>query len=259
VCDDSSEAGVEELVRKIGGSRVAYSRNAQNLGMAANFNRCLDVAETDLVTILHNDDELMINYCREMRAAAARHPDAVALFCRTEIIGPQSQSWFSLADLVKNWIVGWDGAELVLSGEPAIRRLLRANFIPAPTLCFRKSRLGTRRFDGAFRFVLDLELTTSLLLSGEKLVGLRDRCYRYRRHERNATEDLTKSQLRFREESDYYDRMLETARSRGWDKCVELAERKRIIKLNIAYRALKSAALLQLGEARRGFKLFYEL
>ena len=259
VCDDSSEAGVEDLVKRIGGDRVRYLKNPQNLGMAGNFNRGIDLAETDLVTLLHNDDELMPNYTTVMREAAARFPDAAALFCRAEILGPTSESWFSFADVVKSFINPAQKQEFVLEGEPGVRALLRANFIMAPTLCFRKSVLGEHRFSAGYKFVLDWELTTSLLLEGESLVGMPTRAYRYRRHFENATEKLTKSQLRFREESAFYDRMLVTAKQLGWDKCAELAAEKRIIKLNIAYRALKSAALLQFGDARKGLKLLREL
>jgi glycosyltransferase involved in cell wall biosynthesis len=259
VIDDSSEDGVEDVVRSVGEGRVRYIKNPSNIGMAKNFNRGIDLAETDLVTLLHNDDELMPNYTAVMREAAERYPKAAALFCRAEIIGPNSEAWFSLADLVKGFIASSRKHEVVLEGEPGVRALLRANFIMAPTLCFRKSVLGERRFPEGYKFVLDWELTTSLLLAGESLVGIPTRAYRYRRHLENATEKLTKSQLRFREESAFYDRMLVTTRERGWDKCVDLAAGKRIIKLNIAYRALKSAALLQLDDARKGLKLLREL
>jgi glycosyltransferase involved in cell wall biosynthesis len=259
VIDDSNDDGVEQLVRDIGDGRVRYVKNEQNIGMARNFNRGIDLAETDLVTLLHNDDELMPSYTATMRAAAERYPKAAALFCRAEIIGPNSEAWFSLADVVKGFINPANKQEFVLEGEPGVRALLRANFIMAPTLCFRKSVLGARRFPESYKFVLDWELTTSLLLAGETLVGIPDRCYRYRRHFENETEKLTKSQLRFREESAYYDRMLVTMTERGWHKCAAIAEEKRMIKLNIAYRALKSAARLKLGDARKGLKLLREL
>jgi glycosyltransferase involved in cell wall biosynthesis len=259
VADDSSEAGVEALVARVGKGRVRYVKNPRNLGIDGNFNRGIDLAETELVTLLHADDELMPHYARTMRQAAARFPKAAAIFCRAEIIGPNSESWFSLADYVKRFINPAQNREFVLDGETGLRALLRANFIMAPTLCFRKSVLGERRFPYGYKFVLDWELTTSLLLDGETLVGIPDTCYRYRRHFENATEKLTKTQLRFREESEFYDRMREKALARGWDHCAKLAAEKRIIKLNIAYRALKSAAKLQLDDARKGLKLLREL
>lgn len=259
VADDSSDPSVEDVVAEVGRGRVRYVKNPKNLGIDGNFNRGIELAETDLVTLLHADDELMPSYTGTMRAAAERYPKAAAIFCRAEIIGPNSQSWFSLADYVKRFLNPAQHHEFVLEGEPGVRALLRANFIMAPTLCFRKSVLGKRRFPLGYKFVLDWELTTSLLLDGETLVGLPDRGYRYRRHFANATERLTKTQQRFREESEFYDRIRDKAIERGWDRCTKLATEKRFIKLNIAYRALKSAALLELADARNGVKLLREL
>jgi len=259
VCDDGPEEGVEQVVRSFGDGRVRYARNPQNLGMAGNFNRCIDAATTELVTVLHGDDELMPNYTATMRAAAERHPEAAALFCRAQIIDERGEPRFSLTDVVKDVINPAPNQELVLAGEPGVRALLKGNFIMAPTLCFRKAVLGTRRFPEGFKFVMDWELTTRLLLDGDTLIGLPTCCYRYRRHEENATSQYTRTQLRFREESEFYDRMKLKVAERGWDDCVKLATGKRIIKLNVTYRALKNVALLDLGEARRGFRLLREL
>jgi glycosyltransferase involved in cell wall biosynthesis len=258
VIDDGSEPGIEQLVRGYG-ERIAYLRNPTNLGLGGNFNRCIDAATTDLVTVLHADDELMPSYCATLRAAASRHPGAVAVFCRVHIIGPDHRPRLSLADFVKDRVHPSPHREITLAGEPGVRALLRANFIPAPTLCFRKSVLGDRRFPAQYKFVLDWELTTRLLLDGESLIGIPERCYRYRRHDDAATSKYTRSQLRFREESDYYDRMRETARSRGWDRCVAVARQKRMVKLNVTYRALRSVVALQLADARRNLELLREL
>jgi len=259
VCDDGSDAGTAELVRRAGQEQVRYVRNDPRLGLAGNFNRCLDVATTDLVCVLHADDELEPSYCATVRNAAQRYPRAAASFCGAHIIDRDSRPTFSLVDWVKTLIVHSRGTEILLEGEAGIRALLRGNFIMAPTLCFRKSVLGRRRFPEEFSFIPDLMLTSGLLLDGETLVGLPERCYRYRRHDSSETARLTRSQLRFREESLYYDRMLDVAVGRGWKECVRLASQKRMLKLNVLYRMLVSAAKLQVGEAWSGVKILREL
>lgn len=259
VCDDGPEPGVEELVTSLGRGRIRYYKNPTNIGMAGNFNRCLDLAETDLVTVLHNDDELMPSYCGTFREASKRYPDAAALFCRVKVVDENSEPVFSVPDWVKDNLINPSTKhEIVLRGEPGIRALLKGNFINAPTLCFRKSVLGDRRF-AELKFVLDLEMTTKLLLDDEILVGLPQRCYWYRRHDEAATSQYTRNQLRFREESEFYDRMAEECSARHWDRCVRLATGKRIVKLNVAYRALKSAALGDIDNALRGFALLGRL
>ena len=68
VCDDGPDPTIEALVGAAGEGRFRYLRNPHNLGMAGNWNRCLDAVETDLVTLLHGDDELAPSYGARMAA-----------------------------------------------------------------------------------------------------------------------------------------------------------------------------------------------
>jgi glycosyltransferase involved in cell wall biosynthesis len=260
VCDNASaEPGIEELVRTVGQGRVGYVRNVTNLGMAGNFNRCIDLAETDLVTLVHSDDELEPTYASTILPAAERHPSAAAVYCRVTIIDDDSRPFFSLADVVKDFVNPGSKGETELAGEAGMRALIRGNFILAPTLCFRKSVLGARRFDGSTKFVLDWDLTTKLLLDGDVLVAVPERCYRYRKHAGSTSNELTRNSARYREESEFYDRMATVTRARGWTRCAEIAEAKRLLKLNLIHGALKSVATLQLRDARRGYEILRQL
>jgi hypothetical protein len=159
---------------------------------------------------------------------------------------------------VKGFINPSTKTEVLLAGEPGFRALLWGNFIICPSLCFRKSVLGARRFSDR-RFVLDWDMTTQLVLDGETLVGLPDRSFRYRRHTGSSTSELTRNQKRFLEESDYYDRMLPVARARGWDRCVRLCRKRTILRLNVTLNSLMSFARLRLTDGREGLRLLREM
>lgn len=259
VCDDGPDASIEAVVREAGRGRVRYVRNPKNLGMAQNWNRCLDVAETELVTLLHGDDELCPRYGARMVGAMGAFPRAAAAFCRYEAIGPASEPITSLTDRVKDYINPTGKTDTVLEGEPGMRALLRANFIAAPSLCYRKSVLGNRRFVADWKFVLDWELTTRILLDGDPLVGLPERLLRYRRHPEQATEQLTRDKRRFNEEIDFYEKMRAEVEARGWNRCAAVAKHKRLTKLHVAYRLMRSVARLELEDARFGLSLLREL
>ena len=70
------------------GPAVRYERNAVNLGLAGNWNHCLAVASTDLVTLLHADDELLPGYVAAVLGGHERHPSAAAVFPSATVIGP---------------------------------------------------------------------------------------------------------------------------------------------------------------------------
>ena len=253
VSDDSPDGGGAGVVRSIVDPRVTYRRNPRPLGMAGHWNRCLELADTDLVTILHADDELLPNYAAAMTSGAAAHPEAAAVYCRAVIIGPHGRPVFSLPDRVKEIVAPRTRGTVRLAGAAGVAALLRGNFIICPTVCYRISSLAGRTFDDHWRFVLDLDFFTRLLVDGEEIVGLPITAYAYRRHAGNATAEYTETLLRFEEEAALYDRLADAARVRGggWEAVQRLGRRKRILKLHLLYRVLADAARLRLGPAAR--------
>jgi glycosyltransferase involved in cell wall biosynthesis len=250
VSDDGDQrAETERLVLGFRDARMTYHCNERRLGMAGNWNRCLDLADTDLVTLLHADDELLPDYTATMRTEAERHPDACALFCDAEVIGGSGRRRFSLPELVKKALKPGGRRPIELAGRDGVKALLRGNFIMCPTLCYRKRLLGERRFSERWKMVQDLDFTTRLLLEGETLVGVATTAYRYRRHPENATAQYTGDLLRFREESALYAILQQEAAQRGWTDVARVARRKTIIKLNLGWCALKDASRMRLGPA----------
>ncbi len=251
IADDSPDGGGASVVRSIADPRVRYCRNPRPLGMAGNWNRCLELADTELVTILHADDELLPHYAAAMTSGAAAHPRAAAVYCRAVVIGPHGRPVFSLPDRVKDHLDPRPGGTVRLAGAAGIAALLRGNFIICPTVCYRLPRLAARLFDGHWRFVLDLDFFTRLLIDGEEIVGLPVTAYAYRRHAGNATAEYTETLLRFEEEAALYDRLADAAGGRGgdWETVRRLGRRKRILKLHLLYRVFADVARLRFGPA----------
>lgn len=259
VCDDGSTPGVDSLVASYADERILYYKNSHNLGMAANWNRCIELTETELVTLLHADDELLPDYAATMLRTAADRPEAGILCCGAEIIGADHRPRFSFPDFVKTHFVNpTPGRDLVLQGESGTAALLRGNFIVCPTMCFRRSAVALR-FRTDLRFAQDWDLVLDYLLAGGSVVILGVVCYRYRRHADNATVRYTESLYRFEEESAVYDRLLEAADTRGWLDCASTARRRSLLKLNLGYVALASLGTFHLRQGARGLRLLGRL
>jgi glycosyltransferase involved in cell wall biosynthesis len=56
VVDDCSSQPVEGHLRTIVDNRISFFRNPRNLGLVGNWNRCLELANGQYVTLLHHDD-----------------------------------------------------------------------------------------------------------------------------------------------------------------------------------------------------------
>ncbi|WP_165220977.1 glycosyltransferase family 2 protein [Aquisphaera insulae] len=56
--DDHSDDDTVERVRALAGSRVRISVNGERLGLAGNWNRCVELCRTPFIAIVHQDDVL---------------------------------------------------------------------------------------------------------------------------------------------------------------------------------------------------------
>lgn len=229
-------AETEAYLKSISDPRIRYFRNLKSTGMASNWNQCLELADTDLVTLLHADDELSPQYCEKVIEAGQKYPEPVAFFTAAQVIDEESRPKFSFPDRYKDFLLSGSGPVLEIEGESGVHRLLRGNIIFCPSLCFRKSRLQSERFRLDLKQVTDLEIILRLLLQGQQFIGLMNEpLYLYRRHGSNATVTHTQSLLRFEEEDTLYRQMELTCTERQWSKAHSLAKKRTIIQLNLIY------------------------
>ncbi|QJW91711.1 glycosyltransferase [Spirosoma taeanense] len=254
--DGGPDPALDALVARFADSRVTLVHNERNMGMAGNWNACLDRADTPLVTLLHADDELLPNYTAVVMQAVADHPDATLYYCQASVVDENGQPSFSLPDRVKRFIQPQPvGPYTQLTGEAALTRLLRGNFIFCPTICYQKSRLGELRFSSDWRFVLDFDLTTHLLLKEHTFIGINEVAYAYRRHGSNATVEYTQNRLRFEEEIQLFNQLADECARKGWQQARRVAQAKTIIRLNLLYCALTDSLKGHLPNAVQKLRL----
>jgi hypothetical protein len=83
VVDDHSTADdPEEVVARLGGGRVAFHRQPENVGVVGNLNTCLQRSRGELVHLLHGDDLVLEGFYRTLDERLLEHPDAGAAYCR---------------------------------------------------------------------------------------------------------------------------------------------------------------------------------
>jgi len=75
------QSDAERFCAELGDTRVRYVRNASNLGMVGNWNRCLELARGRWVIILHDDDWLSPHHVELSLALADAHPELRLVGC----------------------------------------------------------------------------------------------------------------------------------------------------------------------------------
>lgn len=260
LCDDSPDGEAASVVALWPG-RIRYFRNPQRLGIVGNWNRCLGEVKTPLAVLLNADDMLMPDYAATMLDAAERYPDATGIFCEAVTMNEQNRRIFSLADFTKRFL--WPQGirrEQRIEGEAGLKSLLRGDYIFCPSMCYRLAKLGSERFDVRWSQVLDLDLFCRLILAGHHWVGLRRKCFAFRRHPQSHTKMMEKDFTRFREEVACTNVLSDKAEAQGWLKAAHVGRAHRLIKLHFLFELLGKLLHGNVTDARqmaRAYKLVF--
>ena len=225
VVDDCGPEPAEDVVAGFDDPRISYVRNAQNLGLAGNWNECVRLATAPWVTILHGDDRLLPAYAARVLAAAERESAITALFTDTVNIDGDGAPTRTLADVVKGLLPRRQG-DHVLAGDDDLAGLVAGNYIVCPTLCLRRDLVGPAPFDASLTFVPDWEFTTRVLMEGGRLFAVRTPLLEYRRHGGSEKSLQTEDATRFVEEIAFLERRAADLEALGWTSSARSARRR---------------------------------
>jgi glycosyltransferase involved in cell wall biosynthesis len=234
VIDDASpEIGAREHVLALEDRRIRCVRNSSNLGIAGNFNRCLELGRevADIVTIFHADDLLEPGYVRAIRSSHQAFPSATCVAPRAVVVDADGRPSRTLADSVKRMM--WPRhLPSILEGDHGLARLMHGLFFYCPAVSYRTDLLPAVQFDRRWKQVMDLDLFARVLLADGSIALIPDRVYRYRRHEGTATARNSKSRVRATEEAAVTKEIVAAAAQRQWERSVRAGRLRLTMRLN---------------------------
>jgi len=94
----STEGESEAIVKEVGKGRIDFYRQPYNVGMAGNWNTCINRARGHWVHILHDDDTVRPGFYSHLQAALEKKPPVGAAFSRCISIDPES-NWLSISPI----------------------------------------------------------------------------------------------------------------------------------------------------------------
>jgi len=163
VIDDCSTDGSWQIIRRHADrdARIRASRNDGNLGMVANWNRCLELSRGEYVRYLFADDLLASPACLERMAALLDADPEVSLVASARTIIDERSTVLKTASRFP------DG--LVEGGEKIIRRCLYEgrNLIGEPSVVMFRRSQAERGFSVSYKQFVDLEMWFHLLEKGK--------------------------------------------------------------------------------------------
>lgn len=247
--DGDQDPTVASWIREIDDPRVRYERNGLTLGVAGNFQHCLDIATGDFVVFPGSDDRLLPSYLSEIRRAIAAFPEAGVVHPGVRVIDGEGEPTRTLGDGVKALLRPSGSGVRELGGERLLSSLMRGNWAYFPALCWNRSKLGELGFRQDLSTVLDLEVLSRLVLSGATMALCDEVVFEYRRHAASAS---SRSRLtdRFDEEARVMREMSALASGAGWDVAARAARWRPSSRLHAALLVAPALARSQWGAAR---------
>ena len=100
--DHDGKFDAETVVKKFPDPRLRYVRNSVNLGMCGNWNRCIELASSKWMTILHDDDQLHSAYVTTVLQRIKKTPALSIIGCGVRQITDASFADEALLDVSNN-------------------------------------------------------------------------------------------------------------------------------------------------------------
>lgn len=130
ICDDGSTDNTPDICKSYDDPRIRYIRLPGKSGQAGNFNRCLDEARGDFVTILHADDYFLPGFVEDRVARLTDNPELGFVFGAVEVVDADGAQ-ISIG-------ARWTEDRLFGRGE-LLEALLQGCILSPPSLMVRKT------------------------------------------------------------------------------------------------------------------------
>lgn len=252
VVDDSDSPEVAAVVRGLATDRATYVANPVRLGVAGNFQRCLDLASADWVVLMGYDDRLLPDYVSHLRASAQRHPHVGAVMPAVRVIAADGSPTATTTDRVKQLLRTASGRREVRAGQRLMTTLLHGNWTYFPATAWRRDVVAGLGFRQDLPTTLDLALLADVVLAGHAVAVTSSTDFEYRRHARSASSLTAATAERFREESRLLDELERRCRALGWDRASRAARLRVTSRL---HSAMLAPAAFRQGRAGVGRSL----
>lgn len=220
VSDDGyPDPSVEEYFRGLNDARISYSRNEVNLGANRNFQHCLSLVKSNLVTIMGADDLMHSDYVAQV-IEAFRDGEVDIVHPQVQVIDEHNKRIEPLTDKMKSRIALAPGT---YQGEEIAVSLMKGNWTYFPAIAWRQSAIKSIGFREGLFVSQDLGLLLDVVTKNGKLKVLPNLLFSYRRHSESDSSVRAITGDRFQEERIFFNSLAGEFSKLGWKKAARAA------------------------------------
>lgn len=212
-----------EWVTSLGDPRIQYRRRAENQGINASFQECVELSRSEWFTIFGCDDVMHPGYVARVTRLAQQHAQASMIHPGVRIIDGDGSPVRTLVDSAKALYRPKATTPVELSGEALAVSVTRGNWMNFPAVAWNGPAVRSTGFRQGFEVVQDLALVLDLCEAGGSLVVDDEVVFDYRRHAGSVSSWKAVDGSRFVEEQAFFRSLDGRFGSRGWSRAARAA------------------------------------
>jgi glycosyltransferase involved in cell wall biosynthesis len=240
VVDDASPTDHVKNICATYVDRITYIRNETNLGLAANFQNCINLSKTEYTMIMGSDDRVLPGIESSFTSSLKKWPDASILQLGVRVIDVAGNPVNGLTERVKKLISPNHKSEYSTNGLSLVKRLLVGDWFYFPAIIWQTEVLKSYALKSNYKTAVDLDLLLSIALDDERFTMCSEPTFEYRRHTASVSSQLSHSDQRVREELSVHADFIERAKVLGYTEFSFVAK----LAVTVRMHALKCGLLL---------------
>jgi glycosyltransferase involved in cell wall biosynthesis len=232
--DFSSQSNNRDLVYKF--ERVRYIQNEVRLGIAKNFNKCINSSTGLFTQIIGSDDVFMSEVITKIEKDLVIDPDLTMVINNIEVINKNGKKSFTLTDSVKQIIK--PKQRRCLNEKQFLRSISIGDWAYFPSIYWNTENTKKIGFSDKFHTAMDLAIFYDVCATKTKILVCQEKVIQYRRHKNSASVSYSYSTDRYKEEMECQSKAYEIARTNNWKLETFLAQLALTIRLHMFFKAI---------------------
>ncbi len=231
--DFSNQSNNRDLVYKF--ERVRYIQNEERLGIAKNFNKCINSSTGLFTQIIGSDDVFISEVITKIEKDLVIDPDLAMVINDIEVINKNGKKSLTLTDSVKQIIK--PKRRRYLNEKQFLRSISIGDWAYFPSIYWNTENTKKIGFLDKFHTAMDLAIFFDICKTKTKILVSQEKVIQYRRHKNSASVSYSYSTDRYKEEMECQTKAYEIARTNNWKLETFLAQLALTIRLHMFFKA----------------------
>jgi glycosyltransferase involved in cell wall biosynthesis len=212
--DPTGYGDLEKIVKEF--PRVGYEINKYRLGIAENFNKCLNKSTGVFTQICGSDDVFIGDPTISLSRFNLTDTKISVVGMNVKTINEDGIEKVKLPDIVKKLISPNVNESIIFKNSKIFANLMIGDWLYFPAIMWRTNTVLNYKFSGEFHTAMDLDILLRIISDELQIGFVNEYVIGYRRHDKSASSLYAKSIYRVEEEYLCHRNAISIAKRNKW-------------------------------------------